>query len=187
MQTKVILQRGMKGQLVRKLFQPKGLSTDMQKETRTYSATAKDLATSPKLIRLHTDASRLCAIMKIWVGYVHSALKMDNTVFPPAHSTEVLELLIATKFPQWIYLKRPLFSVTSRGQLGWPPPIKEEGPYQVARTGLHGKLERFVLQVDRGAVATQGSTDAQSYNKCNNAENLLKYCPIWALNSYWVG
>ena len=36
--------------------------------------------------------------MKIWVGYVHSTLKMDNTVFPPAHSAEVLELMIATKF-----------------------------------------------------------------------------------------
>ena len=27
---------------------------------------------------------------------------------------------------------------------------KEDGPYQVARTGLHGKLDTIVLQVDRG-------------------------------------
>ena len=39
---------------------------------------------------------------------------------------------------------------------------KENGPYQVARTGLHGKLERSVLQVDRGAEATQDSTHAQA-------------------------
>ena len=64
---------------------------------------------------------------------------------------------------------------------------KANGPYQVARTGLHVKLERSVLQVDRGAEATQDSTHAQGYNKCTKAEkNLLKYCPTWALNSYWV-
>ncbi len=38
---------------------------------------------------------------------------------------------------------------------------KEDGPYQVATTGLHGKLERIDLQVDRGAEATQDSTHAQ--------------------------
>ena len=47
---------------------------------------------------------------------------------------------------------------------------KENGPYQVARTGLHGKLERSVLQVDRGAEATQDSTHAQADNECNKAE-----------------
>ena len=47
---------------------------------------------------------------------------------------------------------------------------KENGPYQVARTGLHGKLERIVLQVDSGAEATQGSTHAQGYNACTKAE-----------------
>ena len=47
---------------------------------------------------------------------------------------------------------------------------KEDGPYQVARTGLHGKLERSVLQVDRGAEATQDSTHAHGYNECNKAE-----------------
>ena len=47
---------------------------------------------------------------------------------------------------------------------------KENGPYQVARTGLHGKLERIVLQVDRGAEATQDSTHVQGYNECNKAE-----------------
>ena len=41
---------------------------------------------------------------------------------------------------------------------------KEDGPYQVGRTGLHGNLERIVLQVDRGAEATQGSPHAQEYN-----------------------
>ena len=47
---------------------------------------------------------------------------------------------------------------------------KEKGPYQVARTGLHGKLERSVLQVVRGAEDTQDSTFAQGYYKCNKAE-----------------
>ena len=50
---------------------------------------------------------------------------------------------------------------------------KENGPYQVARTGLHGKLERSVLQVDRGAEATQDSTHAQGYNECTKAEKNL--------------
>ena len=44
------------------------------------------------------------------------------------------------------------------------------GPYQVARTGLQGKLERRVLQVDRGAEATEDSTHAHGYNECNKAE-----------------
>ena len=103
------------------------------------------------LIRLGTDASRLCAIMQNLAGYACSTLEMYNTVFPPAHGAQVLELMTATKFPWWTNLNKPQFSVTSRGQLGWPPTTKEEGPYQVARTGLHGKLERIVLQVDRGA------------------------------------
>ena len=51
---------------------------------------------------------------------------------------------------------------------------KENGPYQVARTGLYDKPERIVLQVDRGAEATQGSTHAQGYNECNKAENLAE-------------
>ena len=64
---------------------------------------------------------------------------------------------------------------------------EENGLYQVARIGLHGKLEIFVLQVDRGAEATQGSTHTQGCNKgTEQKENLLKDCPIWALNSYWV-
>ena len=64
---------------------------------------------------------------------------------------------------------------------------KENGPYQVARTGLHDKLEKSVLQVDRGAEATQDSTHAQADNECNKAEIiLLKDRPIGALNSYWV-
>ena len=104
------------------------------------------------------------------VGYAHPSQEMDNTVFPPAHSAYGLELMTAAKFPQWTNLKKPLFPVTSRGQLGWPPPTKEDGQYQVARTGLHGKLERIVLQVDRGAEATQDSTQAQTYNECHKAE-----------------
>ena len=51
---------------------------------------------------------------------------------------------------------------------------KEDGPYQVARTGLHGKLERIVVQVDRGAEATQGSTHAPKFNMCNKAEKLAE-------------
>ncbi len=50
---------------------------------------------------------------------------------------------------------------------------KEDGAYQVARTGLHVKLERIVLQVDRGAEATQDSTHAQGYNESNKAEKTL--------------
>ena len=62
------------------------------------SATVTDLVTSPTFFRLDTDAYRLCVIMKIWVGYVHSILEMDNAVFPPAHSAEGLEPMPATKF-----------------------------------------------------------------------------------------
>ena len=121
------------------------------------------------------------------VGYAHPSQEMYNTVFPPAHSAYELELMTATTFLQWTNLKKPLFPVTSRGQLGWLPPIKEDGPYQVARTVLHGKLERIDLQVDRGAEATQDSTHAQGYNECNKAKKiLLKDRPTWALNSYWV-
>ena len=58
-----------------------------------------DLVTSLPHIRLDTDASRFCAIMKMWVGYVHSILEMNNTVFPLAHNARELELMIATKFP----------------------------------------------------------------------------------------
>ncbi len=42
-QTTVILQIGINGQLLRKLFQPKELSTVMQKEVKYTSATATDL------------------------------------------------------------------------------------------------------------------------------------------------
>ncbi len=64
---------------------------------------------------------------------------------------------------------------------------KENGPYQVARTGLHVKLEMFVLQVNRGAEATQSFTHAQGYNESNEAEKTwLKDCPIWAFNSFWM-
>ncbi len=47
---------------------------------------------------------------------------------------------------------------------------KENGPYQAARTGLHDKLEKSVLQVDRGAEATQDFTLAQGYNESNKAQ-----------------
>ena len=50
---------------------------------------------------------------------------------------------------------------------------KENGPYQVARTGLHGKLERIILQVNRGAKATQDSTHAPADNECRKAETNL--------------
>jgi hypothetical protein len=64
---------------------------------------------------------------------------------------------------------------------------KEDGPYQVARTGLHVKLERIVLQIDRGAEANQDSTYAQGYNECNKAEkDLLKDRSTCVLNSYWM-
>ena len=39
-----------------------------------------------------------------------------------------------------------------------------------SKNSLHGKLERIVLQVDRGADATQDSTHAQGYIECNKAE-----------------
>ena len=63
---------------------------------------------------------------------------------------------------------------------------KEEGPFQVARIGLHVKLEMIVLQADRGTWTTQGSTHAQKLNKCNKAEKLAEILSTWALNSYWV-
>ena len=52
------------------------------------------------------------------VGYDHPSQEMDNTVFPPAHSAHGLELMAATMFPQGTNLNKPLFPVTSRGQLG---------------------------------------------------------------------
>ncbi len=47
-QTIVIHKRGINGQLVRKLFQPKELGTDMQKETRTYLCNSKRLSNKSK-------------------------------------------------------------------------------------------------------------------------------------------
>ena len=47
------------------------------------------------------------------------------------------------------------------------------------------KPEIFVLQVDRGAEATQGSTDAKKHLQ-QSRKYLLKYRPTWVLNSYWV-
>ena len=47
-QTIVILKRGSNGHVVRKLFQPKELSTDMQKETRTYLCNSKRLSNKSK-------------------------------------------------------------------------------------------------------------------------------------------
>ena len=42
-----------------------------------------------------------------------------------------------------------------------------------SKNSLHGKLERIVLQVDRGAEATQDSTHARGYYECNKAEIIL--------------
>ena len=53
------------GQLVRKLFQPEELSTVMQKETEEYLCSSNRLCNKSKTIRLDTDASRLCAIIKM--------------------------------------------------------------------------------------------------------------------------
>ena len=60
-----ILKIVINGQLVRKLLQPKELNMVMQKKTKTYHCNSKRLNNSPTLIRLDSDASRLCAIMKI--------------------------------------------------------------------------------------------------------------------------
>ena len=51
---------------------------------------------------------------------------------------------------------------------------KENGPYQVARTGLHGKLERSVLQVDRGAEATQDSPLHKDIMSATKQKNLAE-------------
>ena len=88
------------GQLVRKLFQPEDLSTVVQKDKKYNSASETDFPISLTYIRLDTDASRLCVIRKIWSGYAHPSQEMDNTVFLPAHSAQVLELMTATKFPR---------------------------------------------------------------------------------------
>ena len=171
------------GQLVRKLFQPVEFSTVVQKGKNRILHQRTDFPISLTYIRLDTDASRLCVIRKIWSRLCPLQY---NTVFPPAHSAEVLELMTATKSPQWTNLKKPLLPVTSRGQLGWPPPTKEDGPYQVARTGLHGKLEQIVLQVDRGAEATQDLPMHKDIMSATKQKNFAKNCPTWALNSYWV-
>ncbi len=48
---------------------------------------------------------------------------------------------------------------------------KEDGPYQVARTSMHGKLERFFLQVDRGTPMTQ-----EIYHAHDKYKNSDKTC-----------
>ena len=75
------------------------------------------------------------------VGYAHPSQEMDNTVFPPAHSAYGLELMTATKFPQWTNLKKPLLPVPSRGQLGWPPPT--------------GSKNRFAWQTRKNCSASR--------------------------------
>jgi hypothetical protein len=51
----------------------------MQKEQDKYLCNSNRLETSQKTIRVDTDASSLCAIIQIWVGYVHSTLEMERT------------------------------------------------------------------------------------------------------------
>ncbi len=53
------------GQLVRKLFQPEELSTVVQKDNYRILYQRTDFPISLTYIRLDTDASRLCVIMKI--------------------------------------------------------------------------------------------------------------------------
>ena len=140
----------------------------------THASAVTDLVTSPPHIRLDTDASRLCAVMKIWVGYVHSILEMLNTVFPPAHSAYGMELMIATYISHSELTGRCHCSSHFKRPVGWPLPTKKEGPYQVARIGLHDKLEIIVLQVDRRIETNQDSIHAQ--NKCNKADK-----PCWKI------
>ena len=47
---------------------------------------------------------------------------------------------------------------------------KQDGAYQVARAGLFTNYEGLFCTVDRGAQSTQGPTQAQRCNKCNNAD-----------------
>jgi hypothetical protein len=101
------------------------------------SASDTPLITSLTL-RLDTDAFRICDIMKNWVGYNHSIQEMDNTVFPGTNESH--------KVPKGMNLKKSLFWVTSSGELGWSPPIRLDGPYQVARACLFYKLWTIVLQ-----------------------------------------
>ena len=50
-------------------------------------AAATDLVASPTLIRLDTDASRLCAIMKIWVGLAYAKYLQQREVYILSNST----------------------------------------------------------------------------------------------------
>ena len=54
----------------------------MQIDKTCNSASNTDLITSLTHIRLDTDASRFCAMIKGLEGYTHYSREMDNTVFP---------------------------------------------------------------------------------------------------------
>ncbi len=79
------------------------------------------------------------------VGYAHPSQEMDNTVFPPAHSAYGLELMTATNVSTVNELEEATVTSPFKRPAWMTTTNKENGPYQVARTGLHGKLERSVL------------------------------------------
>ena len=157
----------------------------MQKDVDMNSASDTDLITSLTHIRLVTDTSRLCAITKSWVGYNHSIREMDNTVFPHDQGAWVLELMKATKVPKWTNLKTPLFPVTSRGQLGWSPPTRLDGPYQVARVCLFYKLWTMVLP-SRHRYTNDPRNLPMHKTSATMQTKLAERSSNWGLNSYWV-
>ena len=80
------------------MFEPKELSTAQQKSMTYICSNKKDFLTSLSIIRLDTDASRLCAIMRFEQVVAHSNPDMDNTVFPSDEQSQKMKLMIATKF-----------------------------------------------------------------------------------------
>ena len=65
-------------------------------------------------------------------------------------------------------LKKPPFPVTSSGQLGWSPPIRLVGLYQVARSGLITNYEQWFCNVDNTNYPKD--LPMHRHNKCIDAD-----------------
>jgi hypothetical protein len=66
----------------------------------------KDFTTGLQVIRLDTDASKLCAFTKVWDRSYLFDIKMDNTVFPSALQAQQLDLMTDKQFSRWTSLKK---------------------------------------------------------------------------------
>ena len=99
--------------------------------------------------------------MKIWAGYVHSNLEMDNTVFPSAKQAWLLKLRAATTFPRWTNLKTSLQPVTSTASLDDHLKQGYNGSYDVVRIR---NWQRYVSCP--GVNHCKNRTSATMHTKC---------------------